>query len=874
MATMNKQPVDTRREDEKYTLAAGEFGKALYMELGWYPDMYYINDIPTQKAGIDIIMDTAQGPIYIDEKMAIKHRDKNLATYSLELSSQNNKGGQGWLTSQESKTTHYAFTWLRADTALNVVHSWQTALVKKDAIKEMLRADNIHTDSIKDEFLGYIDLYKQHKDLAQAKDYLYNYAKWHQMGIKEYFRIQQEFEEKFNRKFDTTFFERPIDKIKYEYQRLWDEMERTCPTLNKVHVREKTGYDGNPHSYEWRIGDYKLVHSVHLKERPINIVVPKEKLIKLADFVIDREGEFNVQSEIQRIRNKPRLVFPNMSPNQIKQIEREDRVPGELALASAKYTHKTGKMRNAKDGDFIYIGNNPRNVHARVATYSQELDKWLVTHPDFPIKNNPKFIDIRTYIRDELLNGRVPVIFKTTDILHNTINPDRLKNPEHGDVTYLSGAATGGQRIMLTYNKFIDAYSLSSNDIISPKDLPKFMGRDVIDDKILQLEKAVGERIIYGLRNALHAADLKYKNASATDIEKYLPAVLKAVQSSSWQSNRYSDIEAAMQATTPKERSELFKILNNPRLVTDLAQEIAKMSRENKYLPESISSVIYKPSRQKEYERLDMEENLRRTSAQAYKTTPTKLEELAMTKVLGVQTFTYKTYTGQRVPCVSWSPDTIEKTASIIKEQLKPQEPVVIAGKTPLWVASAIAAQIDVPVYIKNNNYCVPVQTIPSIPTLWQIEQGLETTRVTSQGLDFQIQKGVDAVTIHISPSVTDKQYYFSEINMRKLNMPKVEEPPANIYIKIHKEGTREVPPAVVASLAKTYMDMGCDVYMYTGHRKAYSCVNKENLHMEPKRETDFAYDMYVGSNIPQHTPALAHTPEPECQEKEFAHSR
>ena len=104
--------------------------------------------------------------------------------------------------------------------------------------------------------------------------------------------------------------------------------------------------------------------------------------------------------------------------------------------------------------------------------------------------------------------------------------------------------------------------------------------------------------------------------------------------------------------------------------------------------------------------------------------------------------------------------------------------------------------------------------------------------------------------------------------------MPKVEEPPANIYIKIHKEGTREVPPAVVASLAKTYMDMGCDVYMYTGHRKAYSCVNKENLHMEPKRETDFAYDMYVGSNIPQHTPALAHTPEPECQEKEFAHSR
>lgn len=946
----------TRREDEERTLAAGEFGKVLYIKAGPYWNMYYINDVTLQKLGVDIIMDTPEGPIYIDEKMAINQRHKNLLTYSLELSSENNRDKDGnaigWFTSPDSKTTHYAFTWFQSDSAINVIDAWQTALVSKDAIKEMLREDGVNTDYIKDEFLGYVDLYKQHRDLVQAKDYLYYQMQNHtSIDAKTFAQIQKNFEERFGRQFDNTAFPYLADKIEYEYKKIWDEVESTCPALNKIHIREKEDCDGNVHSYEWKVGDYKLVQSVHLAEQPVNIVVPKEKLVRLADFIIDKDGNLiskneltalndltvdrngnfihkdssktltdffitndgniiskqqlieckedivnsrgylaspyqimkaieasansiNVQDAIQKIHNASRPTFPALSQNQLKQLERGDRVPGELSFASSKYTRKTGKMRNAQDGDFIYIGKNPRDAKARVATYSKELGKWLVTHPDFPIKNNPQFIDIGSYIKNELLQDKIPAIFRTTDNLHRTIDVDRLKTPKHGDVAYLSGAETGGQRIMLTYNKFIDAYSLSSNNIINPKELPKFMGKDVIDDKILQLEKAVGERVIYGLRRALHDMGIKYKNATTADIESCLPEVLKSVQSSSWTSNRYSDVEAAMQNTTPKERSDLFKILNNPRLVSDLAKEITNMSRTDKYLAESVASVIYKPSRQREYDRLDREEADKRITVKALKTPPIKLDTFAMQEVPDVKTFNHVTCTGHNLQYVSWTPETIEKTAQLLNEQYNAEKPFVMTGKTPMWAAAAVMAQIDAPVYVKNNTYCVPVKNINSTPTFWQQEEGLETTRLTSQGLDFKLQRGVNALVVDVSPSATDKQYYFSEKNMQRLTIPEVDTPPKNVYLNTQRVGNREVEPVVLASLAKTYMDMGCEVYLYNGSCRAYSCINPECL-LEPKRETDFAFDMYVGDSFPEMAQAQqVQTTTHEKEEKEMAFSR
>ena len=78
---------------------------------------------------------------------------------------------------------------------------------------------------------------------------------------------------------------------------------------------------------------------------------------------------------------------------------------------------------------------------------------------------------------------------------------------------------------------------------------------------------------------------------------------------------------------------------------------------------------------------------------------------------------------------------------------------------------------------------------------------------------------------------------------------------------------------------------MGCNVYVYNGHIKAFSCVNKNNLYVEPKRDTDFAYDMYLGNNLPRRdrkfeyshdmTPSVPKTqPKTEDRTRELALSR
>ena len=151
--------------------------------------------------------------------------------------------------------------------------------------------------------------------------------------------------------------------------------------------------------------------------------------------------------------------------------------------------------------------------------------------------------------------------------------------------------------------------------------------------------------------------------------------------------------------------------------------------------------------------------------------------------------------------------------------------------------------------------------------------------------MDFKIQRGQDAIAVEIMPSLRDRQDTFTAEHMEKLRIPAVKNPPDNVYLKVRATEGRDVPTAVIASIAKTYMDMGCNVYIYNGHIKGFSCVNKDNLHVEPKKDTDFTYDMYLGNGLPRRdrtfaysydrTPSAQKTqPINDDKSKEFAHSR
>ena len=113
-------------------------------------------------------------------------------------------------------------------------------------------------------------------------------------------------------------------------------------------------------------------------------------------------------------------------------------------------------------------------------------------------------------------------------------------------------------------------------------------------------------------------------------------------------------------------------------------------------------------------------------------------------------------------------------------------------------------AQMDTPVNMRYHNEILPVQTVESAHTSWRVERDLPTSHITSQGLDFKIQRGQDAIAVEVKPSMRDRQDSFTAEHMEKLRMPAVKNPPENVYLKVRAIDGRDFPTAVIASIAKT----------------------------------------------------------------------
>lgn len=768
----------TRRRDEELTRRVESLADALYYEDGLSKDIYRVTDIPMQKEGIDMIMDTPDGPMYIDEKMAINKRHKNLATYILELSSENNVNHSGWFTSDTTKTTHYAFTWFQSDQEIDNVTSYETAIVSKQAIKAMLIKDGINPDTIRDEFLHYLEDYQMGKDLPDGVSIIPKYK------------------------------------------------------------------DGSIQSYAWRIGEYKIVHSVDLQELPINIVVPKEKLQALADLEVKRYGNIAVQPLIEKTNSRTRPDMPILSTNELRQLAREERLSGELSLVNQNGTVKTGKLKSAKDMDMLCIGKTPNDLSSVVAIYSEKINKWLVTRPDFPKIDNPKFISLQEYIKQELSLSHVPETFKVTDKYHIPIPVERLTNsPQDGDVVYCSGQGLNGEQIHLTYHKALDSFSINHNSIINSQDLSSFMGKPVIDDKMLQLQRAVGNRIIYELRNACSEQKISYSKTNEQELQNMLPDVLKRVQQSTWTSNRYSDLEQMIQSTTSEQRKELFAILSYPELVADLASAISKMNRDERNLPINLSSFIYEKGRAEHYQQLAEQRAIQQTISQAYKSKPINLEGKAK-DIPGVKTFmSIDKRTGVQNERVSWNTWTVHRTAQEINLDRDFKAPLVLSGAAPMWAMTAVANQIEGPVYIKQNQYCVPIKSVPQAEiTMTPTESGTLKGKSVSQGIAYEIEQGKSAVSIDLSIADPRKSY-FSEINMTNLQMPAIHlEPGQDVYL------TGKCHPAVFAAIAKTAKDMGFNVYLENKYERGFTCsasLDKAKIgefHTQNDKTASFTY--------------------------------
>ena len=147
--------------DLPLTARAGMIHDILLHRAGEDFERIYNKDLQTR--GIDLVL---RGTALVDEKAAIDYRQKDLRTYSFELSTKMKFRGRdgrdhwqrtdGWFMSDFQKNGYYMLQWFKSDAAIKNVESCETALVRKDAIKAYLAEKGLGTDMlsmIKDEIL-------------------------------------------------------------------------------------------------------------------------------------------------------------------------------------------------------------------------------------------------------------------------------------------------------------------------------------------------------------------------------------------------------------------------------------------------------------------------------------------------------------------------------------------------------------------------------------------------------------------------------------------------------------------------------------------------------------------------------------------------
>lgn len=72
-----------------------------------------INDAEYQKKGVDVVLQTNNSKLIIDEKATLHYVNKNIPTFAFELLNRTS-GAQGWLFNHSYFTTHYLLAWPNA----------------------------------------------------------------------------------------------------------------------------------------------------------------------------------------------------------------------------------------------------------------------------------------------------------------------------------------------------------------------------------------------------------------------------------------------------------------------------------------------------------------------------------------------------------------------------------------------------------------------------------------------------------------------------------------------------------------------------------------------------------------------------------------
>lgn len=137
--------IDNRKNDSLVEREVAAFlDEHLYKNTEIIKEFARTDGINEQVAGSDVILSTTDGKltrVVVDEKVASTQANRNLGTFTLELSFINKAGNRmcGWFTDTSKITEYYLFGWInKADIPYDTeTKRWNTDMIRKDNIHEL-----------------------------------------------------------------------------------------------------------------------------------------------------------------------------------------------------------------------------------------------------------------------------------------------------------------------------------------------------------------------------------------------------------------------------------------------------------------------------------------------------------------------------------------------------------------------------------------------------------------------------------------------------------------------------------------------------------------------------------------------------------------
>lgn len=221
--------------------------------------------------------------------------------------------------------------------------------------------------------------------------------------------------------------------------------------------------------------DYVITQSDNKDEAPINLIIPKEKLLRYADLVISSHKEVNVDEEIAQLRDV-RVALPDnvgsfVNPNAMKLLASKSIVSGNMWLVFPDGQRKQMQIKNPPHETKLVMHNKETKTDVTVAIYDKHFGEWVLVANGFNLTSigKTKATLYKEYMKSIIRAGYIPIGFIHLDKMHNRLDNSKNFERKDGNKIISYGTHTGESKVVITYDDYTNAFVINDNTYITAK---------------------------------------------------------------------------------------------------------------------------------------------------------------------------------------------------------------------------------------------------------------------------------------------------------------------------------------------------------------------------------------------------------------------